>query len=148
MDNIFKTPKGLEMTDTQELLDKMVADISTNHSKILDDWYKANVAQIYEETREIRPCDFTLNQQPVHEEGRCVHGQVPIFTGYKYWFSRNTDDECHTNITPFQVLEEEALRITFVPEKDGLVTDFEIHPRNIRKLIETLERALGEVGDE
>lgn len=39
-----------------------------------------------------------------------------------------------------------VLRITLAPEPAGMVTDFEIHPKDIRKLIETLERALGDDG--
>ncbi len=141
MNDDFKSARYLENTDTQQHLDELVTDISTNHRQILKDWYKANVAQSYEETKEIKPCDFTLNQQPVHEYNvRLMDGrEVPYFTGYRYWFSRNTNEEGYTR----EEEREGALRITFAPEVNGMITDFEVHPRNIRKLIATLERAIG-----
>lgn len=71
-----------------EILEKVVKEISDNHYKIIDDWCKAYIAQIYQETGDIvKPGDFVLNEQ------------VPTFhTGQncmvrRYWFElkENTD---------------------------------------------------------
>ena len=63
-----------------ELLQKVVDDISKNHRKIIDDWCKAYMAQLYEEGVEIKPGCFTLNEQePTHHIGKeCLVK--------KYWF--------------------------------------------------------------
>jgi hypothetical protein len=57
---------------------KVVKNISENHHKIIDDWCKAYMAQIYQEKGSIKPGDFILNQQAVNEEGKF---------GFKYWFT-------------------------------------------------------------
>jgi len=140
MDDEYKTKHYLEKTDPQKLLDELVADISKNHRKILEDWYKANVAQSYEETKEIRPCDYVLNQQPVFSHHPLEGRDTPSLTGYRYWFSEKTSGD---GVTASEE-KDGMLRITFAQEPSGVVTDFEIHPHNIRKLIDTLERVLGE----
>ncbi len=68
-----------------DLLDKIVRDISINHNKIIDDWCKAYIAQIYQETGEVpKPGDFILNQQSYSPE--------KMVCGYKYWFTRKEKD--------------------------------------------------------
>ena len=62
-----------------ELLQKVVEDISKNHRKIIDDWCKAYLAQIYEEGMDIKPSCFTLNQQDYRFENG--------YMGKRYWFT-------------------------------------------------------------
>jgi uncharacterized protein YecA (UPF0149 family) len=57
----------------EELFKKAVQEIASNHRKIIDDWCKAYLAQLYEEDIDIKPNCFTLFQKEI--EG-----------GYKYWF--------------------------------------------------------------
>jgi hypothetical protein len=141
MNDNFKALPYLEKTDTQQYLDELVADISTNHRKILEDWYKANLAKEYEDRKEIKPFEFTLNQKPIHDHHPQEDGRdIPCFMGYRYWFTRNNNQEKYIS----EEKKDGVLQITFADEHSGLVTDFEIHPRNIRKLINTLERDLAE----
>lgn len=49
-----------------DLLQKIVQDIAQNHRKIIDDWSKAYLAQLYEEGADIKPGCFTLNEQVPH----------------------------------------------------------------------------------
>jgi len=68
-----------------ELLHKITQDIANNHRKIIDDWCKAYIAQIYEETGKMcKPGDFMLNQQSYTPE--------KMIAGYKYWFTRKDDE--------------------------------------------------------
>lgn len=69
-----------------EILQKIVSDISLNHSKIIDDWCKAYLAQIYEEGHEIKPGSFTLNEQvPTYHIGKNCMVR-------KYWFEPGIPD--------------------------------------------------------
>lgn len=69
-----------------ETINKVVDDIAHNHRKIIDDWCKAYIAQIYEETGQCpKPGDFILNQQEMDfKSGRF---------GFKYWFDPKTQKE-------------------------------------------------------
>ena len=68
--------------------------ISREHRKIIDDWCKAYLAQMYEEGKEIKPGNFILVEQQnlVLENG---------MLGKKYWFEPKTDEyknshgDCH-----------------------------------------------------
>lgn len=68
------------MDDLQEKMDQAVAEIAKNHRKIIDDWCKAYLAQLYEEGVDIKPGCFTLNEQvPTYDKGKnCLVR--------KYWF--------------------------------------------------------------
>ncbi len=64
-----------------EHLQKAVEEISNNHRKIIDDWCKAYLAQLYEEGHNLNPGSFTLCEQQdfVFENGKL---------GKRYWFER------------------------------------------------------------
>lgn len=63
-----------------EKLQKVVQEIAENHRKIIDDWCKAYLAQLYQENGEIKPGDFILyEQQPTYHNHNLVR---------KYWFER------------------------------------------------------------
>lgn len=69
-----------------ELLQKVIQDISTNHRQILDDWCKAYMAQYFKENGScLNPGDFILNQQAYDFRS----GQA----GYKYWFSLKDQED-------------------------------------------------------
>lgn len=61
-----------------EKLQEAIDNICTNHHKILDDWCKAYLSEIYELGLELKPGCFVLNQMQVNEEGKI---------GWKYWFT-------------------------------------------------------------
>lgn len=63
---------------SDEILNKVIAEISANHRKIIDDWCKAYLAQLYEEGHELKPGCFTLFEQELTLE----NGKL----GKKYWF--------------------------------------------------------------
>lgn len=69
-----------------DIIQKLVADIANNHRKIIDDWCKAYLAELYEQGVEIKPGCFTLNEQ------------VPTFNPKtncmvtKYWFELKKDE--------------------------------------------------------
>ncbi|MES2875411.1 MAG: hypothetical protein V4708_16930 [Bacteroidota bacterium] len=61
-------------------LQKAVEEISKNHRKIIDDWCKAYLAQLYEENGNIKPGDFVLCEQiPTFHLGKDCMVK-------KYWF--------------------------------------------------------------
>ena len=63
----------------EELLKKAIQEISENHSKIIDDWCKAYMAELYKRGHELKPGSFVLNEQELHErDGKMVK---------RYWFS-------------------------------------------------------------
>lgn len=69
-----------------ELLEKAVQEIAENHRKIIDDWCKAYMAQLYEEGVQLKPGCFTLNQQvPTYDERSNCMVQ-------KYWFEPGIPD--------------------------------------------------------
>lgn len=63
-----------------EILEKVIKDISENHRKIIDDWCKAYLAQLYQEGIDIKPGCFTLCEQvpTFHLGENCMVK--------KYWF--------------------------------------------------------------
>ena len=62
-----------------DLIYKIVKEISENHHKIIDDWCKAYMAELYERGFEIKPGNFILNEQELHErDGKMIK---------RYWFS-------------------------------------------------------------
>lgn len=67
-----------------KLLQEAVENISKNHRKIIDDWCKAYMAQLYEENGSIKPGDFILVEQvpTIHDYKDCLVK--------KYWFEPNT----------------------------------------------------------
>lgn len=73
----------MQISNHDELLQKVVEEIAKNHRKIIDDWCKAYMAQIYEENGSIKPGDFVLNQQACDFKS----GQA----GYKYWFTKKEE---------------------------------------------------------
>lgn len=74
---------GYEMDD---LLNKAVQEISSNHRKIIDDWCKAYLAQLYEEGVELKPGCFVFVEQQglVLDNGKIVK---------KYWFEKRDVDD-------------------------------------------------------
>lgn len=70
-----------------ELLQKVVQEIAKNHRKIIDDWCKAYLAQLYQENGSIKPGDFILcEQEPTfHKEKDCLVR--------KYWFEPKASHE-------------------------------------------------------
>lgn len=66
-----------------EILSQITAEIAKNHRQILDDWCKAYLAQIYQETGCVKPGDFILNERDFHE-----HNGKLVKT---YWFELKKD---------------------------------------------------------
>ena len=66
-----------------KLLEEAIQEISKNHRKIIDDWCKAYLAQLYEEGVDIKPGCFTLYEQVpmIHDGVYCK----------KYWFKKNSE---------------------------------------------------------
>ena len=65
---------------------KAIEDISKNHRKIIDDWCKAYLAQLYDENGEIKPGDFILVEQvATFDKSRDCMVK-------KYWFEKRVDD--------------------------------------------------------
>lgn len=64
-----------------ELFEKAIRDISDNHRKIIDDWCKAYMAQLYEEGIKLEPGCFILCEQ----DGFYEHNGKMV---KKYWFER------------------------------------------------------------
>ncbi len=64
-----------------DIIQKVVADISKNHNKIIDDWCKAYLSQLYQEKGSIKPGDFMLVEQvpTMRHDGLFVK---------KYWFEK------------------------------------------------------------
>lgn len=62
-----------------KIIDDVVKDMIQNHEKIIDDWCKAYMAQLYQEGYKIKPGMFILNEQ----ETLLKNG----FHGKRYWFS-------------------------------------------------------------
>jgi hypothetical protein len=61
-------------------LQNIVKEIAENHRKIIDDWCKAYLSQLYEEGFEIKPGCFTLCEQvPTFHKGKDCMVK-------KYWF--------------------------------------------------------------
>lgn len=65
------------------LLDKIVEQISSQHHKILDDWCKAYLAKEYELNQHIHPGCYTIIEQVL------AYPQI----GNKYFIRKNTKDE-------------------------------------------------------
>ena len=69
----------------QDEVQKCVEEIINNRRKIIDDWCKAYLAQLYEEGKEIKPGCFTLiEEMPSMNEG--VYSK-------RYWFKKNSDQD-------------------------------------------------------
>ena len=67
------------MFENDDLLKKVVEEISKNHHQIIDDWCKAYLAQLYQENGSIRPGDFTL----VEQDGKFCK---------RYWFEKRSHE--------------------------------------------------------
>lgn len=59
-------------------LQEAIKDICTNHHRIIDDWCKAYLSELYGLGIALKPGCFTLNQMQVNENGNI---------GWKYWFT-------------------------------------------------------------
>lgn len=70
-----------------DILDKIVQEISQNHNKIIEDWCKAYLAELYEAGVEIKPGCFTLNEQvPIY------HDKLGLMVK-RYWFERGVPNK-------------------------------------------------------
>jgi hypothetical protein len=67
------------------LLKRAVDEISQHHRKIIDDWCKAYMAQLYQENQSIKPGDFVLMEQVP-----TIHGSTNLLVK-KYWFEKRSD---------------------------------------------------------
>lgn len=74
-----------------QIMKDLVSEITNNHEKILDDWYKAHLADEYQRDGKIRPCDFILRKEPVFEKIKGKDCDLPCFSGYKYWFEQKNE---------------------------------------------------------
>lgn len=64
-----------------ELFEKAIQEIKANHLKIIDDWCKAYMAQLYQENGSIKPGDFVLCEQlPTYHP---LNSNIFV---KKYWF--------------------------------------------------------------
>jgi len=95
-------------SEMDEVLECAIRDIANNHRKIIDDWCKAYLAQLYEEGVEIKPGCFTLCEQvPTFHKGKdCMEK--------KYWFEEgrpfynSEDSEGWIKINPLPIHDEEC----------------------------------------
>jgi hypothetical protein len=74
------------MDNSDEIVQKVVKEISENHHKIIDDWCKAYLAQLYEEGKGIKPGCFTLIEQvpTLHDGLDCMVK--------RYWFEKGVPE--------------------------------------------------------
>ncbi len=64
----------------QSDLEKVFEEIRYNHRKIIDDWCKAYMAELYEAGVRLKPGCFTLNEQvPTYHKGKDCMVK-------RYWF--------------------------------------------------------------
>ena len=85
------------------LLDQCVENIKKNHEKIIDDWCKAYLAELFQCGIDIKPGCFTLVQQ----QGLTLkNGEL----GYHYWFEPKDEKET-INETMVKVLMNELNKI-------------------------------------
>lgn len=83
MDNNFKYVDD-------EKIQNIINEISKNHHKIIDDWCKAYLAQLYQENGSIKPGDFILYEQvPTYHKALNT-------TVKKYWFGKKENDDDFT----------------------------------------------------
>ncbi len=73
------------MSDIQDPIQEAIAEISRNHRKIIDDWCKAYLAQLYEEGVEIKPGCFILCEREFHQ-----HNGKMCKT---YWFELKVNED-------------------------------------------------------
>ena len=94
--------------DWQLALDKAVQDISMQHRKIINDWCKAYMAELYEAGFELKPGNFILNEQDCWEGTKFYK---------KYWFT---------------LKDEPPVYVKFGnEEKDHVLTKHELHEEYI-----------------
>ena len=86
MSPYFDCEEGKIMDEMQNTLEKVCKQISENHHKIIDDWCKAYLAELYEEGHTIKPGNFALCEQEatLNSDG---------FLGKKYWFRFKTKED-------------------------------------------------------
>lgn len=72
------------LSKPDERLAQAVMEITKNHRKIIDDWCKAYLAQLYQEGHELKPGNFILNEQDVWEGNKYQK---------KYWFTPKEVDD-------------------------------------------------------
>ncbi len=53
----------MEEINLDKKIEEATREIAKHHREILNEWCKAYLAQIYQETGSIKPGDFTLNEQ-------------------------------------------------------------------------------------
>ncbi len=71
----------------ENIIEKVTTEIATHHRKIIDDWCKAYLAQLYQEEGSIKPGDFILYEQvPILLDG----GNMLV---KKYWFDKKENDK-------------------------------------------------------
>jgi hypothetical protein len=75
-----------------QLIEDLMSEITNNHEKIIDDWYKVQLADAYERNGQIRPCDFILRKEPVFEKVKGKDCDLPCFSGYRYWFEQKNKE--------------------------------------------------------
>lgn len=63
-----------------KMVEDAIQEISRNHRKIIEDWCKAYLAELYEAGVDIKPGCFTLHEQNLDNVGGSVLGK-------KYWFT-------------------------------------------------------------
>jgi hypothetical protein len=73
-----------------ELLQKAIQEIASNHRKIIDDWCKAYLAQLYEEGVDIKPGCFILYEEDLSYKE--IHERGLNSISKKYYFKRKEDD--------------------------------------------------------
>lgn len=64
-------------------LNEVILEIRKGHQKIIEDWCKAYLAQLYEEGIDLKPGCFVLNEQELHERDG-------IFVK-RYWFCQKDE---------------------------------------------------------
>lgn len=64
----------------EDVIAEVTKEIRINHNKIIDDWYKAYLAQRYKQGKSIDVGSFTLNIQNEYTKEGC---------NCKYWFEES-----------------------------------------------------------
>lgn len=110
--NIYKNQKSvLNDIEIDESIKNTVREISEQHRKILDDWAKAYLAELYEEGVEIKPGCFTLVEQDASFKSGIYQK--------KYWFEKSDPRKhhCTFDYADVEIIEQDGVLKMFV---DGL----------------------------
>lgn len=110
---------------TKENYEKVVEEIRQDSHKVIDDWCKAYMAQLYQEGHDIKPGCFTLCMQvPTYHKGSDSMVE-------RYWFELGTPVFDDKPSVPWNETEDGKQRLldllneTYWFHEDGTITEKE-----------------------